>query len=446
MNRSWIALLALAAACGSEAEFEITEVSAPLARRVQVTFDEPTALRIAYRAGDESFVVRSEEAIMHEPVLARLLPSMRYDVQVTNDANGEVLFDGDFETAPLPPKLAELELTAEGSPTHPLTVLEVRTGTVSGVDFAGLVIVDERGRIVWFWEGAGPQGFARRENGDFAVNDSDIGIVNVAPDGTDVIMIAQREVPDAFHHDIIAAPGDKLRIVARDARMYANELWSAEAIWEHDPATGSTEKLWSAWDFYDPAVHIAERSRPDDWLHANAISFGPRGNMLMSLHFVDQIVSIAPDMQSLEWRLGGPESDFDLPDELVFSGQHTAVEIEPNHVLMFDNGFARTGTAARSRALELELDPGAGTVTKAFEFFAPNDNFSQVISSARRLDNGNTFMCFGSGPGLRRSTGPIEVYEVDPALNVEWHLVVGGPRTVYRGTAIDSIAGETRSD
>ena len=85
-------------------------------------------------------------------------------------------------------------------------------------------------------------------------------------------------------------------------------------------------------DVADPKLH-----RSGDWLHTNAISIGPRGNVVMSMHFINQVVSIASDYQSIEWRLGGPESTFTMSDELRFSGQHTAAEVETNRVLLFEN-------------------------------------------------------------------------------------------------------------
>ena len=59
----------------------------------------------------------------------------------------------------------------------------------------------------------------------------------------------------------------------------------------------------------------------------------------MSMHFLDQVVAISPDFATLRWRLGGVRATVVTDDP--FSGQHTATELEPNRVLLFDNGFAR---------------------------------------------------------------------------------------------------------
>ncbi len=200
--------------------------------------------------------------------------------------------------------------------------------------------------------------------------------------------------------------------------------------------------LENSFDFFNPVDDLGVRSIPIDWLHANALSFGPRGNLLVSLHFLDQVISIASGFKSIEWRLGGFQTDFGLDAEAVFSGQHTAVEIAPWRVLMFDNGFSRADGSRFSRALELELDTTTATASRVWEFRPSRDNFARIISSARRLENGNTLVAFGTSGGVAGASGPIEVYEVERAGQVIWHLLINGPHSAFRATALGDISGE----
>jgi len=61
------------------------------------------------------------------------------------------------------------------------------------------------------------------------------------------------------------------------------------------------------------------------------------------------------------------------------------------------------------------------------------------VGSARRLANGNTLLAFGMSAGRNGSTGPTEAYEVTPAGQVAWHLVVEGVMTMFRVEPVNSF-------
>jgi len=164
---------------------------------------------------------------------------------------------------------------------------------------------------------------------------------------------------------------------------------------------------------------------------------------VVSLPALNQVISIASDYQRLEWRLGGPNATI-VPDPSgEFWFQHTAQEIAPNRLLLFDNGRDRPGKLF-SRALELVLDPAMGTAAKAWEFRPTPDVYAPIVGSARRLKDGPTLVDFGTRPGVLGSSGPIVVYEVGPDGLPTWSLrVVGGELLNYRATPMDDLAGET---
>jgi hypothetical protein len=125
-----------------------------------------------------------------------------------------------------------------------------------------------------------------------------------------------------------------------------------------------------------------------------------------------------------------------------FSGQHTAAEIAPNRLLMFDNGFERV-VERYSRAVEFALDPAGGRATKVWEWRPSPSQWSRIVSLARRLPGGNAFVAFGASAGFVQSTGPVAAYEVIPAGTVAWQVVVDGVTLMYRAWPLASIAGET---
>jgi Arylsulfotransferase (ASST) len=95
-------------------------------------------------------------------------------------------------------------------------------------------------------------------------------------------------------------------------------------VWNRDQGTVST--LASLFELLDPKVDRTpasdakqglywkgcdiSHSTPsddvvEDWTHANSIWVGQEGNILVSIRHLNQIIFIAPDFKSIQWRLGG---------------------------------------------------------------------------------------------------------------------------------------------
>ena len=115
------------------------------------------------------------------------------------------------------------------------------------------------------------------------------------------------------------------------------------------------------------------------------------------------------------------------------------IEAAADRVLLLDNGLDRT-SGRYSRALEIQLDRQQGTADVVWEFRPTPDIYAPIVSSARRLPNGNTVINFGLAAGFSGgagglATGPVAFYEVTPAGTVSWKLeAVGGLVLVYRAT------------
>jgi hypothetical protein len=173
-----------------------------------------------------------------------------------------------------------------------------------------------------------------------------------------------------------------------------------------------------------------------EWLHANSLALGPRGNVLMSVHYLNQVMSISPDFQRVEWRVGGVNATRTLAAADQYSGQHTARELAANRLLVFDNGLQMRDS---SRALELDMSGAA--VKAVWQWHPPRRNLSAFVGSARRLANGHTLVAFGMS-SVAGSTGPIEVYEVTRDHEVVWHLQLSETRFTFRAEPWSSIGSE----
>jgi hypothetical protein len=331
----------------------------------------------------------------------------------------------------LPADLAAVNFKTEGSPSAPYTVLEL---SQSG-GFNGFVVVNGEGKPVWFFRTkAGTGGFTRRANGNFVFLDGGGGLIEVTVRGDTVRVLPQEAAPGRrIHHDVTATPQNTILFIAEDWQTWKDSLMNGAALWEWNPESGSLVKRWSSFDHLSPDLDWGSRSARTDWLHPNSMRFGPRGNIVLSLHYLNQVISITSDFKNLEWRLGGVRSTIPVSDP--FSGQHSVQEIEPGHILLFDNGIERT-VERYSRALELEIVGDSSR--KVWQWRPPIDNWALVISSARRLPNGNTMVGFGlsKNPTIG-STGPIEAYEVTSSGQVVWHIVMSGAvSSMYRATPL----------
>ena len=327
-----------------------------------------------------------------------------------------------LQAVPIPADLATVTLTATGqlSSGHALVHLYKQDG------FKGYVIVNSKGEVQWYYRTRDyPFGSGRRKNGNFVFMDKGRGLVEVDRQGKVVHELPQREPESEMHHDAIVTPQDTVLYIAFDTQDVGGKRLKGEAIWEWFPDTGQDVKRWRSWDFLSPTEDVGARTA-GEWLHANALSIGPRGNILLSLHYLNQILSITKDWKSLEWRLGGVRATIPVVGE-AFSGQHTAREIAPGHIVLFDNGRDRQGY---SRALELEIKDNKATTL--WQWRATPDNYTMALSAARRLENGNTTVSFGMAKGDNGSTGPIEAFEVTPQGKAVWHLVIGGTTTSFR--------------
>jgi len=363
--------------------------------------------------------------------MARARPSLPLIALVTIGCSDLPLGPERGPLEDVPHDLAAVTFTAEGRLSSPYVLLEIRHGQ----GFQGFVAVDGAGRPVWFFRTiGGPLGATRRTNGNFVFLDSQRGIVEVSPGGNVVRELPQEDRPGRFiHHDVAATAQNTILFIAEDARPWPDTLVTGDALWEWYPETGDAVRRWSSFDELVPELDRGPRSRTGDWIHANSVSVGVSGTVLVSSPFLNQVLGIAPGFGSLAWRLGGVRAT--LPVDDPFSGQHTAAEVAPGRVLLFDNGFERT-TERYSRAVEYDIT--GSTAVKVWEWRPPMDNWAGLISSARRLPNGNTLVAFGLQANATSGwTGPIEVYEVTQSGTVVWHLVVGGAvQSMYRATPL----------
>ena len=462
------------------AEASITDGNSLIAR-VQGSLDTPGHVFVEYWSDGvgrfRSRTIRSE-GTRYTAHLVRLRANTEYGYQVFGDnLAGDISQgpSGSIVTGDLPDGLKKASFNVVGgTPTHDLTYLEFRQE-----DFLGLAAFDGQGHVVWYFAGPGeeqPYVMARKPNGNlvyiagFEGGTTAKALVEINPLGEEVDRLVDECSPfGPIHHEVQILPDGRVMYLSRKILKpgYGNPPKPQEGdtlgIW--DQARGENKIVWNIFDFISPAdrtVPDSNRTLPgnpvwggcdrdrtvQDWSHGNSAVMAPDGSVLVSLGHLDQIVSIAPDFQSIRWRLGGPGSDFTFPDPRdKFYHQHTAVPLPNGNILLFDNGNYRPTAEGGlySRALELSLDLEKMTASKVWQFPEQPSLYSQCCSSVDRLENGNTLILFGNDIGdlcCRRFI----IVEVDSDAVVQWEVVHRSPGKMnqFRIYPSDSIMGEVR--
>jgi hypothetical protein len=162
---------------------------------------------------------------------------------------------------------------------------------------------------------------------------------------------------------------------------------------------------WRSWEHLVPEVEriISPADGREEWTHANSVFEMPDGNLILSFRNTSSVVIIDRTTGMVIWRLGAPP----------LSGQHAPYLLENGNILLFDNGPFRLDSS-RPFSRVLEIDVATKEIVWSYQdrpFFA---FFSDRISNAQRLPNGNTLInegVFG------------RFFEVTPAGELVWEYV-----------------------
>src|SRR5262249_26268932 len=152
-----------------------------------------------------------------------------------------------------------------------------------------------------------------------------------------------------------------------------------------------------------------------EWTHGNAIVELPDGNLLVSFRNISTIIKLDRRSGRVVWKLGPP----------ILSGQHAPELLANGNLLIFDNGPHRLDqTFPFSRVIE--VNPVTKEIVWKYQEAFPPSFYSDRISNAQRLPNGNTLINEGQFGRF---------FEVTPAGEVVWEYV-----NPYFGPAIAPAA------
>lgn len=449
-----------------------------LIAEVAVTLDREGLAYVEYEnaaAGKFHTATVDESAVEHRVPVLRLRPSTTYSytvVAMDDEGNATRSDAGTFTTGQLPPALATLRIDSEGTPSSELLLLDHRE-----IEGSYFFMLDRDAHIVWYYESPNPFPDVPYPTGA-VIQKPDFNLVyqlnnpfniccirEITPTGRIVDSLAAGPVNGFPHRALLRMPDGGILYSAWTYRVIDDTPHGGEAetlveglslrIWDQE--TGLTKEVWNAFDgigtdvragwgtgtiaSYPHEVTLQEHTPPIRWTGANSLQIGPRGNIVVSIPNLSQIISISPDFQRVEWRLGGPESTFTFEDPSDrFYRQHTAQQLPNGNVLMFDNGRDRPDEEGGkySRALELALNDYDLVARNVWEYRHDPDLYAVNRSSAYRLENGNTLLNFVTDPRV--------VVEVTPDGIRIFEAEISGPRMQgsFRAYAVESVMGESR--
>lgn len=296
-----------------------------------------------------------------------------------------------------------------------LTVLGVK----NGFGQKGPMLVDDAGETVWFhplegvdardvkvttyrgapvlawWEGISTTGYG-------------YGEVVIMDDTYTEVARVNMVGYDADPHEVLITEDDTVLLMAyepvrldlsgvggpRDGMVIDN------VVQEIEPETGAVLFEWHGVGQVALAETYLGDPEPDDrydYLHTNAIDVDDDGHLLVSARHTCTVYRLDRRTGSVQWRLGGRESDFDLGEGAAFLKQHDVRRQPDGTVTILDNG-GECGHASRdhSRGIVLELDEEAMTAELVREYVHPEKVFAESQANFQVLPDGQVFFGWGS--------------------------------------------------
>ncbi|MCA1760249.1 MAG: aryl-sulfate sulfotransferase, partial [Bacteroidales bacterium] len=171
---------------------------------------------------------------------------------------------------------------------------------------------------------------------------------------------------------------------------------------------------WSVFDVMHPKEYPNILNEKEGWLHANALCKDSIGNYVISFRNNSQIWKVDKENGKIIWKLGGEDSDFELPDSLLFYGQHNIRFNKQGHLELLDNGnkFVKPGLVKslkksgtyrkkyrdakmefKSRQLTFEIDEINMKVKLVDEVCFPTEYFTNSQGSSEYINENLVLFC-----------------------------------------------------
>ena len=132
-----------------------------------------------------------------------------------------------------------------------------------------------------------------------------------------------------------------------------------------------------------------------DYMHTNSVGLDADGNFIVSARNTWGVYKIDRRTAKLVWRLGGTKPTLKMGKGTTTAWQHHARVLPDGTIMIFDNG-ASPPVHKASRVITVRVDERAKTATLVAQSAHPRGILSATQGSAEPLPNGDTFVGYGS--------------------------------------------------
>ncbi len=167
-----------------------------------------------------------------------------------------------------------------------------------------------------------------------------------------------------------------------------------------DIKTGLVEWEWHAMGHIPTSdAVVPPASFAFDAYHVNSIQALPSNKLLISLRDTSAIYEVDQHTGKIVWTLGGKHSSFKLGNAASFHFQHDARMLSKNQVSLFDDAAGPPiDPPGYSRGLVLNLDFAHKTATVRRQYARSTDTLADSEGNVQTLPGGDAFVGFGSTP------------------------------------------------
>jgi hypothetical protein len=277
----------------------------------------------------------------------------------------------------------------------------------------GPLILDDRGRVVWFMpvDRGGVTDFrVQRYLGEpvltwwrgKSADDRRLGRYSIYDSSYRLVMHVRPEdgLSGDMHEFVITRRNTALMTVSHQVRVKSRSVLEG-ALQEVDLRTRRVLFEWHSID-HVPLVESYYRlprtpDRTYDYFHINSIDVDHDGNLLVSARNTHTVYKIDRRTGRIIWRLGGKRSDFELGRGVRFGWQHDARRRPDGTLTVFDNAAAPK-LRRQSRGIVLRLDERHKRALLLHAFVHTPPLVSVDQGNMQKLANGNYLVGWGHQP------------------------------------------------
>jgi hypothetical protein len=309
-------------------------------------------------------------------------------------------------------KVPTLTVTTRTSPSPGLVFVT----TLTGPGQRGPMIVDDRGRLVWFRRTKKVAIDFRRQvyRGKPVLTwwEGDITQIGTGQGEGVILDTSYKEIARiragngyaADVHELLLTPqGTALITVYAEKTVDLTPIGGPAAhptldsiVQEIDVGSGKVLFEWHSLDHVPLSDSYSPVLTPFDYFHVNSVDVDLDGNLILSARNTWGVYKVDRRTGEVLWRLGGKSSDYELGPGALFMYQHDARAHADGTLTLFDDG---PGDAShQSRAIRLGLDQGAKRAVLLQEFVHPTAITAAAMGNAQFKGSGNVVVGWGTAP------------------------------------------------